>query len=55
MNAFTYIDGEIQELKAVEQTHETDTNDLRYVFIDLTEKHKTDNLLGIKILSVTPK
>jgi len=55
MNTFEYSGDEIKEIKAVRQTHESETDDLHYAFIDLTEKHRMDNLMGIKILSINPK
>lgn len=52
LNFFTQKEGHIvSETEEIRQ-HESDTDDMRYLFTDLLELHRLENLKGIKIIKV---
>lgn len=52
LNTFEQKEGETVNEKEEVRQWESETDDLRYLFTDLLEHHKMENLKGLKILKI---
>lgn len=52
LKTYVVIDGDVFVLPDQYEQIETDSNDLHYAFLDISEKHKGENVLGLEIRSI---
>ena len=53
INLYHEVEGTLVDEIVKEKILQSDTNDLRYLFTDIIDLHKGDNISGVQILNVS--
>ena len=52
LKTYVVVEGDVYVLPDQHEEIETNSDDLHYAFLDISEKHKAENVLGLEIRSI---